>query len=166
MWIVQGCFLLNSTSSMNKTMCQHFGTLEQKVIAHFPSGCKKCFLNTISMLLAIVSEPYWCWHYSFISTPDTANRSTTPLFCRDVEIEIISEFVKNSITNQQPGALYICGAPGTGKTASLTHVLESLEVWPSHSCVLLQPVASCSSLPASGVKKPPLAGVTTVYLGL
>ena len=34
------------------------------------------------------------------------------------------------------------------------------------SCVLLQPVASCSSLPASGVKKPPLAGVTTVYLGL
>ena len=32
-------------------MCQHFGTLELKVIAHFPSGCKKCFLNTISMLV-------------------------------------------------------------------------------------------------------------------
>ena len=127
-WIVQGCFLLNSTSSVNKTMCQHFGTLEQKVIAHFPSGCKKMF----SKYNFHASESYWCWHYSFISTPDTANRSTTPLFCRDVEIEIISEFVKNSITNQQPGALYICGAPGTGKTASLTHVLESSEVWPSH----------------------------------
>ena len=146
--IVQGCFLLKSTSSMNKAMCQHFGT-QTKVIIFW-----KYNFHAVK-----VSEPYWiaiCWHYSSTSTADTVlHQSTTPpILCGDAKLGAISSFLRNSITKQQPGALCICGAPATGKTACLTH-------WKARrydhlpTCVLLQPPVHPFLLVESS-KKPPM----------
>lgn len=46
------------------------------------------------------------------------------LIGREKEVKILKEFVVSSILNSNPGSMYICGAPGTGKTACLTRVLD------------------------------------------
>ena len=43
---------------------------------------------------------------------------------REKELSVMKEFVSTSLLGSTPGSLYICGAPGTGKTASLTKVLD------------------------------------------
>ena len=50
------------------------------------------------------------------------------LLCRDEELTTLSDFLQTSITARQPGALYISGAPGTGKTACLSHIMTTSEV--------------------------------------
>ncbi|KAK3731827.1 hypothetical protein QZH41_020185, partial [Actinostola sp. cb2023] len=49
------------------------------------------------------------------------------LLCREKEQETIKSFLHNHLTNKKPGSLYISGAPGTGKTACLTKVMQELE---------------------------------------
>ena len=56
------------------------------------------------------------------------NSIPSTLLCRDEELASLSAFLHTSITSRQPGALYISGAPGTGKTACLTHTMENLKV--------------------------------------
>lgn len=48
------------------------------------------------------------------------------LLNRDDELKVLKEFVHDSIIDSKPGSLYICGAPGTGKTACLTKVLDGV----------------------------------------
>ena len=43
---------------------------------------------------------------------------------REKELSVMKEFVSTSLLGSTPGSLYICGAPGTGKTACLTKVLD------------------------------------------
>ena len=56
------------------------------------------------------------------------------LLCRDEELASLSAFLQTSITARQPGALYVSGAPGTGKTACLTHSMDNLRVHTQSSC--------------------------------
>ncbi|XP_069108179.1 cell division control protein 6 homolog [Argopecten irradians] len=51
---------------------------------------------------------------------------------RDKEMSEISSFVKGHMTNKTAGSIYISGAPGTGKTAVLTHILDNVQA--THSC--------------------------------
>ncbi|OWF49220.1 cell division control protein 6 homolog [Mizuhopecten yessoensis] len=51
---------------------------------------------------------------------------------RDTETEEISAFVKGHMSKKTAGSIYISGAPGTGKTAVLTHILDNVQA--SHSC--------------------------------
>ncbi|XP_062615995.1 cell division control protein 6 homolog isoform X2 [Saccostrea cucullata] len=51
---------------------------------------------------------------------------------REREVEEINKFVKSHVSNKTSGSLYISGAPGTGKTASLSHILDNIKA--SHSC--------------------------------
>lgn len=53
------------------------------------------------------------------------NSIPSTLLCRDEELASLSTFLQTSITARQPGALYISGAPGTGKTACLSHTMEN-----------------------------------------
>jgi len=49
------------------------------------------------------------------------------LIGRDHEQSVINSFITETMVNQQPGSLYLSGAPGTGKTACLTKALDQLE---------------------------------------
>ncbi|KAK2721968.1 cell division control protein 6 homolog [Artemia franciscana] len=49
------------------------------------------------------------------------------LQCREKEVSTLNEFLQKTIKKNKPGSLYISGPPGTGKTASLTKVLEKID---------------------------------------
>ena len=51
------------------------------------------------------------------------------LLCRETETKHIETFLKVHLVHRKAGSLYISGAPGTGKTACLTHILENLQVF-------------------------------------
>lgn len=40
----------------------------------------------------------------------------------------MESFLKEHLQNVKPGSLYVSGAPGTGKTASLNSILDSMKV--------------------------------------
>ena len=46
------------------------------------------------------------------------------VICRDAEIEHINSFLNSHIRKRRAGSLYISGAPGTGKTAVIKHLLN------------------------------------------
>ena len=50
---------------------------------------------------------------------------------RQDEVEKMTEFLNVRLSSGKPGALYVSGAPGTGKTAALTQILNSLPVSPA-----------------------------------
>ncbi|KAG0713412.1 Cell division control protein 6 [Chionoecetes opilio] len=50
------------------------------------------------------------------------------MVCREKQADEIKEFLTHHLTKNRPGSLYISGAPGTGKTASLNSHLETLEL--------------------------------------
>ena len=56
--------------------------------------------------------------------------SSTPstLLCREKEIESLKTFLETHLERHVPGSLYISGPPGTGKTATLTHILSHEKV--------------------------------------
>ena len=47
---------------------------------------------------------------------------------REREMETVNQFVRGHMTKKTAGSLYISGAPGTGKTAVLTHILDNVKV--------------------------------------
>ncbi|XP_052815584.1 cell division control protein 6 homolog [Mya arenaria] len=54
------------------------------------------------------------------------------LIGRDKETEEVRLFLKGHMSKKTGGSLYISGAPGTGKTAVLTHIIDELKS--VHSC--------------------------------
>ena len=46
------------------------------------------------------------------------------LVSREKELKVLNKFFDSCVLKSKPGSLYICGAPGTGKTACLTKVLD------------------------------------------
>nr|BAH83663.1 cell division cycle 6 [Patiria pectinifera] len=47
------------------------------------------------------------------------------LLCRDKELGMMTSFLTGHVTKNRAGSLYISGAPGTGKTACLSQVLNT-----------------------------------------
>ncbi|XP_077997375.1 cell division control protein 6 homolog [Glandiceps talaboti] len=47
------------------------------------------------------------------------------LLCRETEIKVVTDFLRRHVGKQKPGSLYISGAPGTGKTATLMQIIEN-----------------------------------------
>lgn len=56
--------------------------------------------------------------------------------CREAEISRISSFLDTHISGRKPGSLYISGAPGTGKTAVIKHLLDKKSSVSSSGCIL------------------------------
>ena len=50
------------------------------------------------------------------------------LLCRDDQLAAVREWVGERVRGEEGGALYISGAPGTGKTACVTHLLREMKV--------------------------------------
>ncbi|VDD76490.1 unnamed protein product [Mesocestoides corti] len=55
-----------------------------------------------------------------------ASRLTDSLPCREREFDAIFEFLFERLQNRTGGCMYISGVPGTGKTATVTAVVESM----------------------------------------
>ena len=92
--------------------------------------------NPTFLLSAAVTK---CLDFSELSGLQEAKKSLhnsipSTLLCRDEKLASLSAFLQTSITARQPGALYVSGAPGTGKTACLTHTMEDLKVRTQCSC--------------------------------
>lgn len=51
------------------------------------------------------------------------------LIGRDKEMAEVRAFLKSHMSKKTAGSLYISGAPGTGKTAVLTTIIDEMKVW-------------------------------------
>ena len=49
--------------------------------------------------------------------------------CREREIQQLTRFFSNHIEQRTVGSMYISGAPGTGKTASVTRTIDAMEAF-------------------------------------
>lgn len=45
---------------------------------------------------------------------------------REPEVEAMTQFLQQRLSEGRPGAMYVSGAPGTGKTAALMQILNTL----------------------------------------
>ena len=46
------------------------------------------------------------------------------MVCREEQLATLTDYLRSHISQNKPGSLYISGAPGTGKTACLSHILD------------------------------------------
>eukprot|EP00092_Neocalanus_flemingeri_P022153 GFUD01024029.1.p1 GENE.GFUD01024029.1~~GFUD01024029.1.p1 ORF type:complete len:772 (-),score=294.74 GFUD01024029.1:140-2455(-) len=49
----------------------------------------------------------------------------TYLLCREEQVDTMSKWLDKHLVEGKPGSMYVSGAPGTGKTATLTHLLNN-----------------------------------------
>lgn len=88
---------------------------------------------------AVVSKPNFTSHSGFVLPLPPESRfhsvkqalhTSIPerLLSRDSEQAAIRSFLHEKLLQQQPGSLYISGAPGTGKTACVKCVLKEMRV--------------------------------------
>uniref|UniRef100_K7ED41 Cell division control protein n=2 Tax=Ornithorhynchus anatinus TaxID=9258 RepID=K7ED41_ORNAN len=73
---------------------------------------------------------------------------------REKEMEAIGHFLKKHVCGKRAGSLYVSGAPGTGKTACLTRILQDLKGELSGTKVI---VLNCMSLRSSQAVFPAIA---------
>jgi len=50
------------------------------------------------------------------------------LLCREQQVDTMSKWLDKHLVEGKPGSMYVSGAPGTGKTATLTHLLNTKTV--------------------------------------
>ena len=53
---------------------------------------------------------------------------TDELLCREAELAVLEAFLQEHVCGRKAGSLYVSGPPGTGKSASINHLLESRPV--------------------------------------
>lgn len=51
-----------------------------------------------------------------------------PLTSREMEIERLENFLNEHLENEESASIYVSGQPGTGKTASLSYILQQPKV--------------------------------------
>ncbi|XP_074835157.1 cell division control protein 6 homolog [Carettochelys insculpta] len=76
------------------------------------------------------------------------------LLAREKEMDTIRCFLKEHVCGEKPGSLYISGAPGTGKTACLSRILQDFQKEQPGSKTL---VLNCMSLSSSHAVFPAIA---------
>ncbi|KAG6929785.1 cell division cycle 6 [Chelydra serpentina] len=76
------------------------------------------------------------------------------LLAREKETDAIRRFLKEHVCGEKPGSLYISGAPGTGKTACLSRILQDFQnELPGSKTIVL----NCMSLSSSQAVFPAIA---------
>lgn len=73
--------------------------------------------------------------------------STVPvnMLCRDIEQGKVFEFCKRHLLQQQPGSLYICGCPGTGKSLLVEKVKLLAGEWAKEGALPAPEILSFNS---------------------
>lgn len=71
------------------------------------------------------------YYNSYINSLDSRtsiSECTKPLTSREEEINFLKNFLIGQLQTEESSSIYISGQPGTGKTASLSHILQLPEV--------------------------------------
>ena len=55
----------------------------------------------------------------------TGTPAPSQLLCRGEQVAAMEQWLDQHLNTNMPGSMYVTGAPGTGKTATLTHLLET-----------------------------------------
>ncbi|XP_032802331.2 cell division control protein 6 homolog [Petromyzon marinus] len=90
------------------------------------------------------------------------------LLCRERETAAIVAFVEEHVVARVPGSIYISGAPGTGKTACLKHILHSMKKRLSNARVVFlncMPLTSSQAVYPAVLSKLGEAGEKTAGVG-
>ncbi|XP_063838794.1 polycomb group protein Psc-like [Ostrinia nubilalis] len=75
------------------------------------------------------------------------NEATKPLTSRENEIDILKTFLIEHLDKEESSSIYISGQPGTGKTASLSYILQLPEIVDGYeqvyiNCTMMKSAAS------------------------
>ena len=73
-------------------------------------------------MVKIIKKEFNCNHEA-----DLDAQSLPVIYNRELEHEKIDDFLKTTISEGKSGLMYLCGAPGTGKTSSLNACLSKLK---------------------------------------
>jgi len=73
------------------------------------------------------STPLFQADVSQFQSARAALHTGTPshLLCREQQVNTMSQWLDTHLVSGKPGSMYVSGAPGTGKTATLTHLLNT-----------------------------------------
>lgn len=53
------------------------------------------------------------------------NSLPSSMLCREEQLATLTGYLTSHLKQKKPGSLYISGAPGTGKTACLSHIMDN-----------------------------------------
>jgi len=73
------------------------------------------------------STPLFQADVSQFQSARAALHTGTPshLLCREQQVDTMNQWLDKHLVSGKPGSMYVSGAPGTGKTATLTHLLNT-----------------------------------------
>ncbi|MBZ3886856.1 Cell division control protein 6-like protein, partial [Sciurus carolinensis] len=94
---------------------------EQEIITNSE---QKCPLEKDSAHLKLFKQEGTCYQQAKLVL-NTAVPDRLP--AREKEIDVIKNFLREHICGKKAGSLYLSGAPGTGKTACLSRILQDLK---------------------------------------
>ncbi|XP_067397359.1 cell division control protein 6 homolog isoform X2 [Emydura macquarii macquarii] len=116
-----------------------------------PGGSERSRLNKKPVCIQLFKQEGTCYQQAksvlHTGVPDR-------LHAREKETDALWRFLKEHVCEEKPGSLYISGAPGTGKTACLSRILQDFksELMGSKTIVL-----NCMSLSSSQAVFPAIA---------
>uniref|UniRef100_A0A8C0H7S1 Cell division control protein n=1 Tax=Chelonoidis abingdonii TaxID=106734 RepID=A0A8C0H7S1_CHEAB len=116
-----------------------------------PKSSERAHLNKEPVCIQLFKQEGTCYQQAksvlHTAVPDR-------LLAREKETDAIRRFLKEHVCGEKPGSLYISGAPGTGKTACLSRILQDFqnELLGSKTIVL-----NCMSLSSSQAVFPAIA---------
>ncbi|GAB1296791.1 Cell division control protein [Apodemus speciosus] len=85
---------------------------------------QKCPPEKESVCIRLFKQEGTCYQHAKLVL-NTAVPARLP--AREQEMGVIRDFLKEHICGKKPGSLYLSGAPGTGKTACLSRVLQDFQ---------------------------------------
>nr|KAF6415280.1 cell division cycle 6 [Molossus molossus] len=111
---------------------------------------QRCPLEKESACVRLFKQEGTCYQQAKLVL-NTAVPDRLP--AREKEMDVIRNFLREHICGKKAGSLYLSGAPGTGKTACLSRILQDLKELKSFKTIML----NCMSLRSAQAVFPVIA---------
>ncbi|XP_016057737.1 PREDICTED: cell division control protein 6 homolog isoform X2 [Miniopterus natalensis] len=111
---------------------------------------QRCSLEKESACMRLFKQEGTCYQQAKLVL-NTAVPDRLP--AREKEMDIIRNFLREHICGKKAGSLYLSGAPGTGKTACLSRILQDLKELKGFKTIML----NCMSLRSAQAVFPAIA---------
>ncbi|XP_073875654.1 cell division control protein 6 homolog isoform X4 [Macaca fascicularis] len=111
---------------------------------------QRCILEKESACVRLFKQEGTCYQQAKLVL-NTAVPDRLP--AREREMDVIRNFLREHICGKKAGSLYLSGAPGTGKTACLSRILQDLKELKGFKTIML----NCMSLRSAQAVFPAIA---------